>query len=74
MAPREADIQLAMPAVDTQQIRSSRSTATICNVDQRTFRRRRAGVIARRDTSLTQKTYPDGRGGDRSTYTRPRST
>jgi hypothetical protein len=49
MASKESDIQLAILAIDKQQIRSNRSAATIYNVDERTLRRRRTGIIARRD-------------------------
>jgi hypothetical protein len=55
MASKESDIQLAILAIDKQQIRSNRSAATIYNVDERTLRRRRAGIIARRDCQPNSK-------------------
>jgi hypothetical protein len=55
MASKEADIQLAISAINTQQIRSGRSAAIIYDVDDRTLRRRRAGVIARRDCQPNSK-------------------
>jgi hypothetical protein len=55
MASKESDIQLAILAINKQQIRSNRSAATIYNVDERTLRRRRAGVIARRDCQPNSK-------------------
>jgi hypothetical protein len=55
MASKEADNKLAMSAVDTQKIRSSCSTATIYDVDERTLRRRYAGVVARLDCHPNSK-------------------
>jgi hypothetical protein len=46
---KKADNQLAMSDVDTQKIRSSCSTATVYDIDERTLRRRSAGVVARID-------------------------
>jgi hypothetical protein len=55
MASKESDIQLAILAINKQQIRSNRSTTTIYNIDERTLRRRRTGVIARRDCQPNSK-------------------
>jgi hypothetical protein len=45
----EADIQLAISSINTQQIQGNRPAAAIYNVAEATLRRRRAGVPARRD-------------------------
>jgi hypothetical protein len=55
MVSKEADNKLAMSAVDTQKIRSSCSTATIYDVDERTLRRRYARVVARLDCHPNSK-------------------
>jgi hypothetical protein len=46
-----------MSAVDAQQVRSSRSAATIYDADEKTLRRRRAGAIARRDCQPNSKKF-----------------
>jgi hypothetical protein len=48
-ASNEADIQLALLSIDTEQLQSNRRAAAIYNVSERTIRRRRAGVPARRN-------------------------
>jgi hypothetical protein len=57
MAPRnasqitsnEADVQLAISSIKSHQLKSNRKAAAVYNVSDRTLRRRRAGVPARRD-------------------------
>jgi len=45
----EADVQLAISSINSHQIQSNRRAATIFSVSERTLRRRRAGIPARRD-------------------------
>ena len=48
-ALNEADVQLAISSINSRQIQSNRNAAAIYSVSERTIRRRRAGVPARRD-------------------------
>jgi hypothetical protein len=45
----EADVQLAISSINSSQIQSNRKAAIIFSVSERTIRRRRAGIPARRD-------------------------
>jgi hypothetical protein len=49
MASKEADIQLAILSINSQQVQGNRPAAAIYNVPETTLRRRRAGKPARRD-------------------------
>ena len=49
LASNESDIQLAISSINSKQILSNRSAATIYSVSERTIRRWRASVPARRD-------------------------
>ena len=49
LVSNEADIQLAIPSIESHQIQSNRRAAAVYNVSERTIRRRRAGRLARRD-------------------------
>jgi hypothetical protein len=51
----EADIQLAISSINTRQTKGSRSAATIYSVAETTLRRRRAGILARRDCQPNSK-------------------
>jgi hypothetical protein len=54
-APNETDIQLAIFSIKSYQIQSNRGAAAIYSVSERTIRRRRAGVPARRDCQPNSK-------------------
>jgi hypothetical protein len=56
LASNEADIQLAISSINSDQIQSNRSAAAIYSVSERTIRRRRAGKPARRDCQPNSKT------------------
>jgi hypothetical protein len=56
LASNEADIQLAISSINSDQIQSNRSAAAIYSVSERTIRRRRAGIPARRDCQPNSKT------------------
>jgi hypothetical protein len=45
----EADVQLTISSINSSQIQSNRKAAIIFSVSERTIRRRRAGIPARRD-------------------------
>jgi hypothetical protein len=51
----ERDIQLAISAIDANQIRSNRRAAAIFNVPESTLRDRRAGKPSRRDSQPNSK-------------------
>jgi hypothetical protein len=51
----EADIVLALSAINTAQIQSGRRAAAIFNVPESTLRSRRAGTRARRDCTANSK-------------------
>jgi hypothetical protein len=51
----EADIRLALLSINTKQLQSNRRAAAIYNVSERTIRRRRAGVPARRNCQHNSK-------------------
>ena len=55
LASNEADIQLAISSINSHQIQSNRRAAAIYSVSERTIRRRRAGVTARRDCQPNSK-------------------
>jgi hypothetical protein len=55
LASNEADVQLAISSINLHQIQSNRSAAAIYSVSERTIRRRRAGVPARRDCQPNSK-------------------
>ncbi|RYO04880.1 hypothetical protein AA0121_g12629 [Alternaria tenuissima] len=55
LASSEADVQLAISSIKSYQIKSNRRAATIFSVSERTIRRRRAGVPARRDCQPNSK-------------------
>jgi hypothetical protein len=55
LASNEADVQLAISSINLHQIQSNRSAAAIYGVSERTIRRRRAGVPARRDCEPNSK-------------------
>ena len=54
-ALNKADVQLAISSIKSYQIKSNRRAATIFSVSERTIRRRRAGVPARRDCQPNSK-------------------
>ncbi|KAF1925348.1 uncharacterized protein M421DRAFT_70128 [Didymella exigua CBS 183.55] len=55
LASNEADVQLAISSISSHQIQSNRRAATIFSVSERTIRRRRAGIPARRDCQPNSK-------------------
>jgi hypothetical protein len=55
LASNEADIQLAISSINSDQIQSNCSAAAIYSVSERTIRRRRAGISARRDCQPNSK-------------------
>jgi hypothetical protein len=54
-ASNEADIQLAISSINSYQIQSNRKAAVIYSVSERTIRRRRASIPARRDCQPNSK-------------------
>ena len=54
-ALNESNVQLAISSINSKQILSNRSAAAIYSVSERTIRRRRAGVSARRDCQPNSK-------------------
>ena len=55
LALNEADIQLAISSINLHQTQSNRRAAAVYNVSERTIRRRRAGIPARRDCQPNSK-------------------
>ena len=55
LASNEADIQSAILSINSHQTQSNRGAATTYSVSERTIRRRRAGIPARRDCQPNSK-------------------
>jgi hypothetical protein len=55
LVSNEADVQLAISSINTKQLQSNQSASAIYNVAERTIRRRRAGIPARRDCQPNSK-------------------
>jgi hypothetical protein len=55
LVSNKADIQLTISSINTRQTKGSRSTAIIYSVAETTLRRRRAGILARRNCQPNSK-------------------